>query len=62
MRDAIATGEVRMISQQDMTAAVRDVRPSTDAWFATARSVAVFGNESGEYDDLAAYLRKRKLL
>jgi SpoVK/Ycf46/Vps4 family AAA+-type ATPase len=62
MRDAIATGEVRMISQQDMTAAVREVRPSTDAWFATARSVVMFGNAGGEYDDLAAYLRKRKLL
>jgi SpoVK/Ycf46/Vps4 family AAA+-type ATPase len=62
MRDAIATGDIRMISQQDMTAAVRDVRPSTDAWFATARSVAMFGNQSGEYDDLAAYLKKRKLL
>jgi SpoVK/Ycf46/Vps4 family AAA+-type ATPase len=62
MRDAITTGEVRMISQQDMTAAVREVRPSTDAWFATARSVVMFGNAGGEYDDLAAYLRKRKLL
>jgi SpoVK/Ycf46/Vps4 family AAA+-type ATPase len=62
MRDANATGDIRMISQQDMTAAVRDVRPSTDAWFATARNVAMFGNQSGEYDDLAAYLKKRKLL
>jgi SpoVK/Ycf46/Vps4 family AAA+-type ATPase len=62
MRDAITTGEIRMISQQDMTAAVREIRPSTDAWFATARNVAMFANESGEYDDLAAYLKKRKLL
>ena len=62
MRDVIASGEIRMISQQDMTAAVREVRPSTDAWFATARSVAMFGNSGGEYDDLAAYLKKRKLL
>jgi SpoVK/Ycf46/Vps4 family AAA+-type ATPase len=62
MRDSITTGDIRMISHQDMTAAVRDVRPSTDAWFATARSVVMFGNSGGEYDDLAAYLRKRKLL
>ena len=60
--DAITTGELRMISQQDMTTAVREVRPSTDAWFATARNVAMFGNTGGEYDDLAAYLKKRKLL
>jgi SpoVK/Ycf46/Vps4 family AAA+-type ATPase len=61
MRDSITSGEIRMISQGDMLAAAREVRPSTDAWFATARNVAMFANESGEYDDLAAYLKKRKL-
>ena len=61
MRDSIATGEIRMISQQDMLSAVREVRPSTDAWLATARNVAMFANESGEYDELAAYLKKRKI-
>jgi hypothetical protein len=44
-----------------MLAAAREVRPSTDAWFATARNVAMFANESGAYDDLAAYLKKRKI-
>ncbi|GAA4960204.1 ATP-binding protein [Actinoplanes utahensis] len=61
MRDSIATGEVRMINQADMLAAAREVRPSTDAWFSTARNVAMFANESGEYDDLAAYLKKRRI-
>ncbi|GLW28332.1 tetratricopeptide repeat protein [Actinoplanes regularis] len=60
MRDSIATGEIRMINQADMLAAAREVRPSTDAWFTTARNVAMFANQSGEYDDLAAYLKKRK--
>lgn len=62
MRDSLATGEVRMITQDDLAAAVREVRPSTGAWFATARNVALFGNQGGEYDDLAAYLKQRKLL
>jgi SpoVK/Ycf46/Vps4 family AAA+-type ATPase len=62
MRDSIATAEVRMISQADMLAAAREVRPSTEAWFGMARNVAMFANESGDYDDLAAYLKKRKLL
>jgi SpoVK/Ycf46/Vps4 family AAA+-type ATPase len=61
MRDSITSGEIRMISQQDMLTAAREVRPSTDAWFATARNVAMFANESGEYDDLAAYLKKRRI-
>ena len=60
MRDSIASGEIRMISQSDMLTAAREVRPSTDGWFATARNVAMFANESGEYDDLAAYLKKRR--
>ncbi len=60
MRDSITSGNIRMINQQDMLAAAREVRPSTDGWFATARNVAMFANESGEYDDLAAYLKKRK--
>jgi SpoVK/Ycf46/Vps4 family AAA+-type ATPase len=62
MRDSIAAGQVRMISQQDMLAAASEVRPSTDTWFGTARNVAMFANESGEYDDLAKYLKKRKKL
>jgi hypothetical protein len=45
-----------------MLAAAREVRPSTGAWFGTARNVAMFANQSGEYDDLAAYLKNRKLL
>ncbi|MFC7532868.1 AAA family ATPase [Actinoplanes sp. GCM10030250] len=61
MRDSIATGDIRMINQSDMLAAAREIRPSTDAWFSTARNVAMFANESGEYDDLAAYLKKRKV-
>ncbi|MCU7728623.1 AAA family ATPase [Actinoplanes sp. KI2] len=61
MRDSIATGEIRMISQADMLGATREVRPSTDGWFGTARNVAMFANESGEYDELAAYLKKRKI-
>jgi hypothetical protein len=27
-----------------------------------ARNVALFANENGSYDDLAAYLRKRRLI
>ncbi|MCM4079604.1 AAA family ATPase [Paractinoplanes hotanensis] len=60
MRDSITSGEIRMINQQDMLTAVREIRPSTDGWFVTARNVAMFANESGEYDDLAAYLKKRR--
>jgi SpoVK/Ycf46/Vps4 family AAA+-type ATPase len=62
MHDSIASGEVRMIEQRDLQAALSEVRPSTGPWFASARNVALFANDSGAYDDLAAYLKKRRLL
>lgn len=61
MHDSITTGEVRMIEQRDFDRAVHEVRPSTGPWLATARNVAQFANEGGTYDDLARYLKKRKL-
>ena len=62
MADSVRRNEVRMIEQRDFTQALREVRVSTKPWFATARNVAMFSNEGGVYDDLVAYLKKRKLL
>ncbi|MGI5213621.1 ATP-binding protein [Plantactinospora sp. CA-290183] len=62
MADSIRRGEVRMIEQRDFERALSDVRPSTRPWFTTARNVAMFANEGGSYDDLVAYLKRRKLL
>jgi hypothetical protein len=33
------------------------VRPSIAPWLETARNYAVYGNESGTYDELLEYLR-----
>jgi SpoVK/Ycf46/Vps4 family AAA+-type ATPase len=60
--DSVRLGEPRMIGNPDLEAAIAEVKPSLGAWFDTARNVALFANEGGAYDDLAAYLRKRKLL
>jgi AAA+ superfamily predicted ATPase len=60
--DSVRRGEARMIGTPDLEAAVTEVKPSLGAWFDTARNVALFANEGGTYDDLAAYLRKRRLL
>ena len=45
-----------------LEAAAAEVKPSLGTWFDTARNVALFANEGGTYDDLAAYLRKRRLI
>jgi AAA+ superfamily predicted ATPase len=60
--DSISRGEARMIGQDDLEAAIGEVKPSLGTWFDTARNVALFANEGGAYDDLADYLRKRRLL
>ena len=60
--DSIHRGEARMIGQPDLEAAITEVKPSLGAWFDTARNVALFANEGGAYDDLAAYLKKRRLI
>jgi SpoVK/Ycf46/Vps4 family AAA+-type ATPase len=60
--DSVSRGEPRLIGQADLEAAAAEVKPSLGTWFDTARNVALFANEGGTYDDLAAYLRKRRLL
>ena len=60
--DSVASGQVRTVGQADLEAALEEVRPSTGAWFSTARNVALFANEGGVYDDLLAHLRRRKML
>jgi hypothetical protein len=60
--DSVRRGEPRMIGTPDLEAAIGEVKPSLGAWFDTARNVALFANEGGTYDDLAAYLRKRRLI
>jgi len=60
--DSVRRGEPRMIGQPDLESAIAEVRPSLSPWFDAARNVALFANEGGAYDDLAAYLKKKRML
>jgi AAA+ superfamily predicted ATPase len=62
LMDSARTGQVRLIGMSDLENALGEVRPSVGAWLESARNVAMFANESGVYDDLAAYLKKRRML
>jgi SpoVK/Ycf46/Vps4 family AAA+-type ATPase len=62
MADSVRSGHVRGIRQDDLQAAIAEVRPSTGPWLEIARNVAQFANDSGTYDDLLAYLKKRRLV
>ncbi|MFN8555832.1 MAG: hypothetical protein U0531_00250 [Dehalococcoidia bacterium] len=53
---------MRPIRDRDFTQALREARPSTGPWFEVARNFATFGNDSGLYDELVAYMKAVKLL
>ncbi|MFE3322484.1 ATP-binding protein [Nocardia sp. NPDC059195] len=60
MADSMRSGEVRPIGMADVRAALAQIRPSTGAWFESARNVVEFANGDGSYDELALYLKRQK--
>ena len=60
MEASMTSGQMRPISQQQLVEAAKSVRPSIGEWMETARNYALYGNDSGAYDDLAAYLKQRR--
>ncbi|OBK44364.1 26S protease regulatory subunit [Mycobacterium sp. 1081908.1] len=61
MADSLRSGQVRPVTMADVDAAAAQIRPSTGPWFETARNVVEFANNDGTYDELAKYLRRRKM-
>lgn len=62
MMASIRTGEVQPVSMDDVRAALREIKPSTMSWLQSARNVVTFANADGRYDELATYLKARKIL
>ncbi|MEU7029074.1 AAA family ATPase [Streptomyces sp. NPDC046275] len=60
--DSARTGTVRMITTKDLLRAAKELKPSSESWFASARNVAMFANDGGMYDDLLAHLKKKRKL
>jgi len=60
LAEAIATSAVQPITAQQLLAAIKAVRPSTAPWFESARNHVRYANASGDYDELANYLRQRR--
>lgn len=59
---SVRTGEPRPIGQSDLDATLAGMGPSIGPWYETAKSVAQFANSSGEYDELLAHLKRRRLV
>jgi len=56
--DSVASGTPRMIDMRDLERALNETRSSVGPWLQTARNVALYANQSGEYDELAKYIRR----
>lgn len=62
LNDSIRSNTVRPIDMGDIKKALKQVNPSTRAWFESAKNHAIFANEGGAYDDLILYLKQKKMI
>ena len=60
LEEALAGGAPRPVRMSDFSTALAEVRPSIGPWIDTARNYAIYANEGGAYDDLAAWLKTRR--
>ena len=56
------SGALEPVSADDLEQARKEIRPSTRAWFEVAHNYALYANEGGQYDELLAYIREKRLL
>ena len=57
--ESLDTGHVRPIRMADFKQALKEVKPTTRAWFDVAKNYATFANDGGIFDDLLDYLKRR---
>jgi SpoVK/Ycf46/Vps4 family AAA+-type ATPase len=60
MEASMNSGTVQPITQIQLADAIQSIRPSIGEWMETAKNYALYGNDSGAYDELAAYLKRRR--
>lgn len=57
--DATRQGRLEPISQSHLEAALQEITPSLGPWLDSAKNFVAYANETGDYDELASYLRRR---
>ena len=60
LEDALKSGQAKPISGAHFKQALKELRPTTRAWFELAKNYAMFANEGGMYDDLLTYIKEHK--
>jgi SpoVK/Ycf46/Vps4 family AAA+-type ATPase len=62
LQEALRSGQIQPLSTALLLRALHDRKASTIEWLSTAKNYALYSNEGGLYDDVAAYLRRRRLM
>ncbi len=57
---AMAENRVIPLGTDDLLKSAKDVKPSTKAWFESAKNYAIYSNQSGFYDDVLTVLGIKK--
>ncbi|MBI2809520.1 MAG: AAA family ATPase [Candidatus Melainabacteria bacterium] len=57
IEQAMKEGKPKPITTKDLESNLKDVKPSTTEWFATAKNYALYSNEGGAYDEIRKYLK-----
>ncbi len=60
MARAMSEGRVVPLGTSDLLASAKQVRPSTRAWFDSAKNYALYANQGGFYDEVLEYLGLKK--
>jgi hypothetical protein len=53
-------GRVVPLTTEDLLQASKGMKPSTRAWFESAKNYALYANQGGFYDDVLSFLGIRK--
>src|SRR6185436_18301598 len=57
---AMTEGRVIPLTTDDLLRSAKEVKPSTRAWFESAKNYAIYSNQSGFYDDVLEFLGIKK--
>jgi SpoVK/Ycf46/Vps4 family AAA+-type ATPase len=60
LSEAMKRGQVVPITQKDLVAVAKSLKPSTKAWFESAKNYALYSNQGGFYNDVLAFLGIKK--
>ncbi len=58
LRETLKTGKLRKLNSNDFMNALKNIRPTTTEWLASAKNYALYANQTGLYDAVAEYLTR----